>query len=99
MIAVAGEIVKRTVDAAKETGFDQLKFDLFQRSFMELLGDLDFEALLGGNFNDLVRLAQFVGNRRLQQHMQAMLDRHDAHLAIGTIIHGNDADHRRSFLD
>ena len=75
--------------------FDQRQLDLFQRAAVELLGDFDLQParLRGGD--DGVGLAQVVGNRRLQQHVQPMLHGHQPDLAVGAVGDGDDADLRR----
>ena len=42
--------------------------------------------------DDGVGLGQLVGDRRLQQHVQPGLDRHQAHLAVGAVGDRDDPD-------
>ena len=94
VIAVAGKVVEGRVDRAEEARIDQRQLDLLQRSPVELLGHLDLETARLGGCDDGVGLAQIVGDGRLQQHVQPMLDRHQADLAIGRVGHRDDADLR-----
>ena len=58
----------------------------------------DFVALRG-SLDDAVGFGKLMGDRRLQQDMQARFDRHQANLAVGAVRDGDDADGGRSLVD
>ena len=94
MIAMAGKIVEGGMHLSKETLGDELQLDLLHRPAVELLGDFDFPPALLRRRDDCVGLVQAVGDGSLQQHMQPMLDRHQADLAVGAPLHADDSDGR-----
>ncbi len=92
VVAVAGEVAKGGVDTAKEARLDEGQLDLFERAAVELLGDLDLAAALLGRGNNGVGLGEPVGDRRLQEHVQAGFYRCQAHFAVGAVSDRNDPD-------
>ena len=99
MIGVVGEVIERAVDLPEEAGGEQAELDLLQRPAMELLGHLDLDAALPGGRDDRIGLGQLVRDRRLDQHVQAMLDRHQPGLAVRAIRHADNPNLWRGLAD
>src|SRR6266508_3934227 len=95
MITMPGEVIERGVHAAKQPGCDQFKFDLLQWAAMELLSDFDFQTALLCHRDDGIRLAEFVRNGSLQQHVQPRLYCHQPDFTIGVIVDTHNANFGR----
>lgn len=77
---MSGKVIKGRIDFAKSP--EASKASLICSRGRRLFGNFDFKATLGGGLNDGVGFAEFVGDGRFEEDVQARLNRHQPHFAI-----------------